>query len=129
MRYWINALLLLALASTSLSTYFIKYKTRQLELELRKTRKMIHQREEEITVLRGELSYRSRPERLERLARQFLDLQPVRPEQVIVPEMLPRAVRSAVQAGGSVSASESESGTGNTVAAGDRIEELLKKLR
>lgn len=83
MRTLVNLILVIGLFSTALVTYFMKYKSRQLDLEIRKTGRMIEEREKQLSILRGELSVLSRPARVERLSDKLLGMRQTDDEQYI----------------------------------------------
>jgi len=64
--------------------YIIKVETWQLQREVRKRERQIEGVEREISILRAEKAYLSRPERIEKLARQYLKMRPPNPGQIIV---------------------------------------------
>ena len=81
---WLKLLLpLLALALLA-GLYVIKVETWQLGREARRLERQINREQREIDILRAEKAYLSRPERIERLARQQLNMRPVAPRQIVI---------------------------------------------
>ncbi len=64
--------------------YVIKVETWQLQREARKIERKVDKIEREISILRAEKAYLSRPERIEKLARQHLKMHPPAPSRIIV---------------------------------------------
>lgn len=72
------ALLLLA------GIYVIKVETWQLKREAKTLERQIETEQRAIILLRAEWAFLTRPERIEKLAREHLKMRPARPEQIIV---------------------------------------------
>jgi hypothetical protein len=66
----------------------MKYETRGLEARADELRSAIQNERDAIAVLRAEWSLLNRPERLERIARKFLKLEPLPAQQMITMEEL-----------------------------------------
>ncbi len=75
---WIWLVLALGLG---FGLFQLKYQVQGLESELARTNRQILESEEAIHVLKAEWSYLNRPERIETLARKYLDLQPLSGKQ------------------------------------------------
>jgi hypothetical protein len=79
-----------ALAVTlAFGLYNVKYRAQYEESRIAALEKTLAEERETIRVLQAEWSYLNAPERLERLTGRFLDLEPVKPEQVVSFEELP----------------------------------------
>ena len=61
--------------------YQLKFETRRMQSRVQQLDQLIEKAENDIAVLRAEWSYLTRPERIERLARKHLDLQPAKARQ------------------------------------------------
>jgi hypothetical protein len=75
--------------------YQIKYETRDLEALTVKLTHAVQEERENLAVARAEWNLASRPGQVEKLAREVLKLEPVRPAQVV--EMKPLPTRRSVQ--------------------------------
>lgn len=64
--------------------YSVKYETWQLKREARQLEARIDEEKRAIATLRAEWAYLTRPERIERLAREHLKMAPAKPGQIIV---------------------------------------------
>lgn len=64
--------------------YSVKYETWQLRREARRLEARIAEETRTIAILRADWAYLSRPERIERLARQHLKMAPAKPTQIVV---------------------------------------------
>jgi len=74
---------LLALSMLA-AIYVVKYETWRLKREARQLQTQINKERRDITILRAEWAYLTRPHRIEHLARQHLQMRPPAPEQIIV---------------------------------------------
>ncbi len=83
MLRFVNICLLLGLVALAYVNYEVKYQTRGLDHQIGRLNHRIGKERDNIAVLRAEWSLLNRPERIERLARKFLNLQPVKPQQLI----------------------------------------------
>ena len=79
----VNMILACTLVGLLLLNYGLKHEVREMEREAGAKARMIAENTAALGVLRAELSYLSRPERLEALARGPLGLRSPSPEQVI----------------------------------------------
>jgi len=85
---------LVVAACMAAGVYLITYRTSQARAELAETRTRIAEHREALRVLRAEWSYLARPERIGRLARERLNMRPVRPGRTARVETVPpRVVR------------------------------------
>jgi cell division protein FtsL len=69
-----------------ISIYVVKYESWHLQREVRQLEAAIEREKNEIVILRAELAYLTRPERIERLARKHLKMRPLEPAQIVVVE-------------------------------------------
>jgi len=78
----LNLLLIAVLAVLAVIVYDLKYRTEATEKALASREREIADQEEAIRVLRAEWSYLNQPDRLEALARRYLDLKPITPAEL-----------------------------------------------
>ena len=78
--------------------FYLEYAVRNLENELAHSRETYDATVKKIHVLKAEWSYLNRPERLARLARRHLALQPVRTAQIVALDQVP--LRAVARGGG-----------------------------
>ncbi len=71
------------LAGLLLYTYDLKFKTRQLEVRARDLVTELQDESDFLALMRAEVSYLSRPERIEEMARKQLKLEPISPAQLV----------------------------------------------
>ena len=71
-----------ALVVLSIIIYQVKYETRSLETRVELLQRVIAVERDVIAILRAEWSHLNRPVRLERLAREHLNLRPVKARQI-----------------------------------------------
>lgn len=64
-------------------TYDLKLRTRALEAEARELATSLQDESDFVAIMRAEVSYLSRPERVQELARKSLKLEPISPAQVV----------------------------------------------
>ena len=69
--------------------FHVKYQVQKLEDRLAKLNRDIVREQEQIHVLRAEWTYLDRPERIEQLAKKYLELAPPRPDQIGYIDQLP----------------------------------------
>lgn len=91
-------LMLVALVALALGIYEVKYETRALQAKAQALEAEIQKERDAIAVMRAEWSLLNRPDRIERLARKFLNMEPLPARQMISLDDLdvpgPRAERS-----------------------------------
>ncbi len=63
--------------------YDMKFQTRQLEERAAELERVIAEEKDNVALMRAEWSHVTRPERIEKLARELLKLEPAKPEQLI----------------------------------------------
>ncbi len=63
--------------------YNMKFETRRLEERAAQLERAIAEEKDNVALMRAEWSHVTRPERIEKLAREVLDLEPAKPEQLI----------------------------------------------
>lgn len=71
------------LAGLIVLIYNMKYETRRLEAKAQQLARAIEDEKDNVALMRAEWSHVARPERIEKLAREILDLQPIKTGQVI----------------------------------------------
>ena len=79
----VNAILVVGVVASSFVLYSLEHASRKTERQIIALKKEIREEGENLKLLNAEWSYLTRPARLERLARQHLNLQLVRPEQLV----------------------------------------------
>jgi cell division protein FtsL len=79
----VNICLVLALVALAYVIYEGKYEARTLDEDISGLRKEIETERDAVAVLRAEWSLLNRPERIERLAKKHLKLNPARPQQLV----------------------------------------------
>ena len=89
----INTLLVFVLIALVVMLHQLKFESRQLQKQVSDVRDKVQKEQEAISVLRAELSLLTSPERIERLAKKHLDLQTVKPEQIVPMEWLSKQKR------------------------------------
>ncbi len=78
----VNFVLFGVMAGLLMLIYQQKHETRELEARASALSREISEETRALSVLRAEWTYLTRPERLERIARERLGLEPVKPEQI-----------------------------------------------
>jgi len=86
MLRFVNICLVLALVALAYVIYEGKYEARALDEDIGGLRKEIETERDAVAVLRAEWSLLNRPERIERLAKKHLKLNPARPQQLVTIE-------------------------------------------
>lgn len=71
------------LAGLIVLIYDMKYETRRLEAKAQQLARAIEDEKDNVALMRAEWSHVARPERIEKLAREILDLQPIKAGQII----------------------------------------------
>ena len=90
MLRWLTGMIALATIVAAFGVTWIKHDTRRLEAKLQTQERQIEKAESDIAVLRAELGFLTRPERLDPLARKLLGLQPASSSQIMTADELPR---------------------------------------
>jgi cell division protein FtsL len=90
MLRWLTTLTALATIVAAFCLTWIKHDTRRLEAKVQTQERQIEKAENDIAVLRAELGFLTRPERLDPLARTLLGLQPATSAQIIAVDQIPR---------------------------------------
>ena len=93
---WLTATVALAAIAAAFGVTWLKHDTRLIEAKLQAQRAQIEKAESDIAVLKAELGFLTRPERLEPLARKHLGLAPAAGHQIIDIDALPRRPREPV---------------------------------
>ncbi len=88
MLRFINISLLLMIVAMIVFLHQLKYESRLLEDRSRDLAAAIEKERDSIAVLKAELSLLLHPKRIERLAKKHLNLEVVKPEQVVTVEWL-----------------------------------------
>ncbi|HEU0018532.1 MAG TPA: hypothetical protein VFQ31_09290 [Methyloceanibacter sp.] len=86
MLRFVNICMVLALVALAYVIYEGKYEARALDEDIGGLRKKIEMERDAVAVLRAEWSLLNRPERIERLAKKHLKLNPARPQQLVTIE-------------------------------------------
>lgn len=86
---FLNILAIAALIGSAIYAYTIKYDTIFHAEKIVKLKHEIEREQDEIDMLRAEWAHLTRPERIEELARKFLDLQPSTLSQIVRADALP----------------------------------------
>ena len=89
MLRWLTAGTAIATIAAAFALTWIKHDTRRLEARLQAQERQVEKAESDIAVLRAELGFLTRPERLEPLARTLLGLQPASSAQFITLDEIP----------------------------------------
>ena len=79
-----NICLVLGLVALASVIYQVKYQARALDERIAVLHKEIEKERDSLAVARAEWSLLNRPERIERLAKKFLDLTPANPQQLVI---------------------------------------------
>lgn len=95
MLRWLTAGVVLGTIAAAFGLTWIKHDSRRLEARLQAQERQIEKADSDIAVLRAELGFLTRPERLEPLARKHLGLQPATAGQIVTVEELPLGAKSA----------------------------------
>ncbi|RIA47752.1 cell division protein FtsL [Dichotomicrobium thermohalophilum] len=78
----VNFTLFGVMAGLLMLIYQQKHETRELEARAAELSREISEQTRALAVLRAEWTYLTRPERLEKIARERMGLEPVKPEQI-----------------------------------------------
>lgn len=90
MLRWLTGAIALATIAAAFGVTWLKHDTRRIEARLQAQERQIEKAESDIAVLRAELGFLTRPERLEPLARHHLGLQPATAAQIIGIDEIPK---------------------------------------
>jgi cell division protein FtsL len=95
LRY-LNVLAVVSLVGSAVYAYSISYQTMFYGAQIDKTKDEIQHQRDDIAMLRAEWAHLTRPQRLQALANQYLDLQPLSINQIVsgVDQLPDRAPRS-----------------------------------
>lgn len=97
MLRWLTATVALATIAAAFGVTWLKHDTRRLEARLQAQERQIEKAESDIAILRAELGFLTRPERLDPLARRHLGLRPPTPAQVIRLDDIPKTAAPNVR--------------------------------
>lgn len=101
---WLTATVAMAAIAAAFGVTWLKHDTRLLEAGVQAQQAQIDKTESEIAVLRAELGFLTRPERLEPLARRHLGMAPLEGHQIIgleaLPKLVPAGRTASTKAGG-----------------------------
>ena len=86
MLRFVNICLILGLVALATVIYQVKYEARNLDEKIVKLQRQIEAERDSLAVARAEWSLLNRPERIERLAEKYLELQPAYPQQPPPPD-------------------------------------------
>jgi cell division protein FtsL len=84
MLRFVNICLILGLVVLATVIYQVKYEARSLDEKIVILQRQIEAERDSLAVARAEWSLLNRPERIERLAEKYLELQPAHPQQIVV---------------------------------------------
>lgn len=84
---WINIAAFLAVCLVAGGLFYFKHTTRDLKAEAAKLEREIRSERDNIAILKTEWGHLTRPARLERLAREYLDMEPAKTNQVKTPKI------------------------------------------
>ena len=84
MLRFVNISMILGLVVLATVIYQVKYEARSLDEKIVKLQRQIEAERDSLAVARAEWSLLNRPERIERLAEKYLELQPAHPQQIVV---------------------------------------------
>jgi cell division protein FtsL len=84
MLRFVNICLVLGLVALAYGIYQVKYEARALDERITVLIKEIEKERDALAVARAEWSLLNRPERIERLAKKYLELAPVQPAQLVI---------------------------------------------
>jgi cell division protein FtsL len=85
----LNVATIVALVGSAVYAYSIKYQTSYRTEQIAKTKIEIKAEQDAIGVLRAEWSFLTRGERIQKLADQYLDLQPLALDKIVTARALP----------------------------------------
>lgn len=97
MMRFLNLLLVLAVVALAGLLYRIAYESRSLDRRIAAIEIAIDDERDAIAIARAEWSLLNRPERIERLATKFLQMQPSRTEQVVTFETMAKPAEAMQQ--------------------------------
>jgi len=89
MLRYLNIAVILALIGSAVYAYTIKYQTAYHAEQIAKTKIEIKAERDAIGVLRADWSFLTRPGRIQQLADQYLDLQPLTADKIALARQLP----------------------------------------
>ena len=84
MLRFVNICLVLGLVALAYGIYQVKYESRALDERIAVLKKEIEEERDALAVARAEWSLLNRPERIERLAKKYLELAPAQPDQLVI---------------------------------------------
>ena len=84
MLRFVNICLVLGLVALAYVIYQVKYEARALDERIVVLQKEIGRERDTLAVARAEWSLLNRPERIERLAKKYLNLAPAQPRQLVI---------------------------------------------
>ena len=91
----LNVLLVTTVLGSGFALYQLEHHTRSLERRIAAADRDVESEYEMIGLLKAEWSLLTRPQRLERLARQHLDMGPVLPDQIITDQQVTGSLPAA----------------------------------
>jgi cell division protein FtsL len=84
MLRFVNICLVFGLVALAYVIYQVKYEARALDERIVVLHKEIEEERDALAVARAEWSLLNRPERIERLAKKYLELVPANPQQLVI---------------------------------------------
>lgn len=113
MLRFVNICLVLGLVSLAYVIYQVKYEARSLDEQIALLHKEIEQERDGLAVARAEWSLLNRPERIQRLAKKYLKLNPANPQQLVI---LDEVTESDLVRAGKVTPSDRAAASGEAAA-------------
>jgi cell division protein FtsL len=89
MLRFLNVVAILGLIGSAVYAYTIKYQTILRAEQITKLQHKVKAEQDAIAVLRAEWSFLTRPERVQQLADQYLDLEPLGVAKIVTAQSLP----------------------------------------
>jgi cell division protein FtsL len=115
------------LAGLVVLIYNMKFETRRLEARATQLQRAIEDEKDNVALMRTEWSHVTRPERVEKLTREVLDLQPVKSTQLVSQQEFTDALAQRPSVPVAASGAEGVAAQGDGWQARDEIGDLIRK--